>query len=207
MALTSEELLHRLIEDLVSVRTRVKTLEEADASTRLDTLTTRIGTLTEQIAHLQPPEDNDSPTPGEVPDWTTMTQDQTRAAWTWLIDWCATVLHPMYATDIWRPCWYEHPRLRMELTWLAAHWDWSRTRKAPPTRTAEWHARWWPHVEQVMRRELAKCGHPTEILREPLHPVAPEANPTEFVDSTASLQEYVNLHVKRRPVKEDEAER
>ena len=176
--------------------------------------------MVEKLQQLQeePEEEEEADGPGTAPDWTQVDQDQARALWDWLLEWCQNILWPTYAEEVWKPRWYRHQRLRIELTWLCAYWYWSYEPKSPPTRAAEWHARWWPYVEKVMREELSRCGYVSENLREPRH-----AYPVDVKDADGNLVQQapysgddfaddelfasVERHIARRPTAEEKKER
>ncbi|MFF5893961.1 hypothetical protein ACFY72_35105 [Streptomyces globisporus] len=189
MRLDPMEMLLRLTGDLSAVRTRVTELEDAKLGEALDGLDTKVGQLKETLAAVveavrqiqADPEEEEAPDwPGTTPNWMDdLDQEQARVLWDWLTEWSQNKLWPFYAQKVWKPCWYKHPRLRIELTSLCANWYWSYTKGAPPTRVSEWHARWWPHVEKVLREELRNCGIPRDDLKKPKHPVPAPAVPTE----------------------------
>ncbi|MFI9031143.1 hypothetical protein [Streptomyces sp. NPDC053560] len=189
MKLDPMEMLLRLTGDLSEVRGRVQELEDQGLATALEGLGKKVGDLRETLAavvaavqHMQaePEEEEEPDWPGTTPNWTDeLDQDQARELWDWLTKWCQNILWPIYAERVWKPCWYRHARLRMELTALCANWHWAYTKNAPPTRVSEWHARWWPHAERVLREELKDCGLPREDLPAPKHPVPAPLRPTK----------------------------
>lgn len=199
MNITPESLLLKLAEDLSGLRGRVSAIEEQDLLGAIGELQEALDRIVEEVSKLQPPEEEEeeSKGPGTAPNWAAVDQEQAKVLWEWLIEWCATVLHPMYALDVWRPCWYAHPRLRIELTWLCAYWHWAYEKTAPPTRAAEWHARWWTHVRDVMKRELANCGHQVPD-RKMEHVVPDTQDEADFSDD--DMRPYVAEHVARRPL-------
>ncbi|MEU5547178.1 hypothetical protein AB0G85_33180 [Streptomyces sioyaensis] len=227
MQLDPMEMLLRLTGDLSNVNGRVKTLEEQQVAAALaafeEKMATSVGGLEEQLAAVvaviqqmqAEPEEEPSDGPGTAPNWNDVNQDQARELWDWLTSWCQNVLWPTYAQSVWKPCWYRHQQVRIQLTWLCAYWHWAYEQHAPPTRAAEWHVRWWPHVEQVLKKELKECGYPSDNLPKPRHPVpvpvADSAAPPapfsidDFVDHR--FFERVEKDIARRPEaeKKDEA--
>ncbi|NUT46106.1 MAG: hypothetical protein HOV94_02130 [Saccharothrix sp.] len=178
MPIDPDKLLAHIAGDVRDLGRRVDGIEKAKLPEHLRDLTTTVQALVETVEALQPT-DEDEPMPvGYVPNWAVLDRDQAAKVWADLVDWCRTVLHPMYASEIWRPCWYQHPRLRIELTWLWAAWRYSYEPKAPPTRAAEWHTRWWPHLAGVVADELKRCGLASDTLFQPVHPVP--ARPDDY---------------------------
>ncbi|MFJ8957337.1 hypothetical protein ACIRO1_45330 [Streptomyces sp. NPDC102381] len=203
MAITPEKMLTGLVGEVALLDDRVTKLEGKDPSSSIAGIHEALADIMAKIEKLEekPKEEQAPPTP----DWTTADQDRARELWDWLIKWCRETLYPMYAREYWRPCWYEHPQLRIQLTWLAHFHDWSREPKAPPTRAAEWHARWWPFVRDsvlgpsVPNSELFRCGHKVED-RTMLHAVPAHEDETAFEDG--GLDSYVEEFIARRPKKE-----
>ncbi|WP_105974669.1 hypothetical protein [Streptomyces geranii] len=205
-----DEMLYQVVGDLAVLGNRVKVLEDQDLATAVSGIQQTLGDIHEAIEELRPVgEDGEGAGPGTAPDWTKVDKDEARELWDWLIFWCRDVLRPMYGLQVWRPCWYQHPELRIMLTWLCAHWHWSYEKKAPPTRAAEWHTRWWPFVKDFMVRELEGCGYPVAD-RKMLHPIefrvldpSKPDDRTPAVDENAFedgyLSEYVIEHISRRP--------
>ncbi|MFE9334916.1 hypothetical protein [Streptomyces sp. NPDC006925] len=188
MKLDPMEMLLRLTGDLSAVRGRLQTLEDENLPATLEGLDTKVGQLKESLAAvveavgqlMADPEEEPPPEwPGTTPNWTDdLDQDQARELWDGLTEWCQNTLWPIYARPVWRPCWYLHKRLVIELTALWRNYEWSYEDKAPPTRVSEWHARWWPHVEKVLEKELSNCGMPRDGLPKPRHPVPVPVQPT-----------------------------
>jgi hypothetical protein len=80
---------------------------------------------------------------------------------TWLRE-VLTVRYPAMVTSssAWRPCWYRHPDVVEELSWLYAAWRAAYEEPdAPPTRAADWHDRWLPGVIARITEALRRCGH------------------------------------------------
>ncbi|MEY9961514.1 hypothetical protein [Streptacidiphilus sp. MAP5-52] len=156
----AEKLLAILAGDLAGHKTRLEALE----SLKLSDLREQVGRMTDLLIELTAQKEEEVPEeeewdPTAVPDWRTMNREDAREAWTTLVAWCRDVLYPTYCNPtIWRPCWYQHARIREELTWLCAHWHWSyKVKGAPPTRAAEWHARWWPYVRPLLKDGFTGC--------------------------------------------------
>ncbi|MFJ8855211.1 hypothetical protein [Streptomyces sp. NPDC102437] len=212
MKLEPGDMLLALARDLSETRTTLNSGLE-DAITRLETLEGQefgdaitglrkvIGDLAVAVQELQAePEEAEEPEgPGTAPDWTNLDKKQCRELWEWLLTWCGKVLLPVYAGDVWRPCWYRHRQLRIQLTWLCAYWHWSYEKTAPPTRAAEWHTRWWPAIEKYMKEELKDCGYVSESLREPVHVITDDDGLTydDFADH--GLTEWKEADIARRP--------
>ncbi|MCQ4045812.1 hypothetical protein ACFOSC_27960 [Streptantibioticus rubrisoli] len=205
MAISPEKMLTALAGDVADVRRRVEALEEQDLVQGIEGIKITLGDIIEAVEQLQAQQEEEEPSgPGSAPDWTKVNQEEARELWHWLTLWCRDVLRPMYAESIWRPCWYEHPQLRVQLTWLCAYWHWSYEKKTvPPTRAAEWHVRWWPAVKSFMVEEFRDCGYerPDAVMLHPIPPPRPDGTvtlvETDFEDG--GLHSYIEAHVARRP--------
>ncbi|MFG3207924.1 hypothetical protein [Streptomyces sp. NPDC048192] len=185
----------------------------------------QLAAITEALAAMQAePEPEPEPDwPGVSPNWTDdIDQDQARQLWDWMTEWCQNFLWPVYAQDVWKPCWYRHPRLRIVLTALRGAHQWSyETTKVPPTRALEWEYRWWPQTEQLLKEELKNCGLPRDGLPNPKHKVPMPKQPTDEVPNPAppaftikdfvdpGFFEYVerNIAKRRKPEKKDDGEK
>lgn len=182
---------------------RLKTLEGAEFGDAIAGLRKLLGDVVVAVQELQaePEEEEEQEGPGTAPDWTSLDKEQCEELWDWLLTWCGKILLPVYARDVWRPCWYRHQRLRIQLTWLCAYWHWSYQKTAPPTRAAEWHTRWWPAVEKFMAKELQDCGYASESLREPLHAIPHDGGDALAYDDFADhgLTDWVAKDIARRP--------
>lgn len=210
MALDPERFLATLAGDVLDVARRVDAIEHAALPEQIEALGVTVTALFEAVDALRPPDEDAPLSVGYVPNWAVLDREQAAKVWADLVDWCRTVLHPMYAADIWRPCWYTHPRLRIELTWLWANWRYSYDPKAPPNRAAEWHTRWWPHLSGVITEELKRCGPVSDTLLEPLDPVPPRPadydeerdgwilGERDFADDE-KLGQYIQRDCARRP--------
>lgn len=211
MAITPEKMLTGLAGELALLTNRVQELEGKDPTSSISGIYQALADFKDKIEKLEEkaPEEQAPPTPN----WATADQERAQELWDWLITWCRETLYPMYAYEhwrptahtYWRPCWYEHPQVRIQLTWLAHFHDWAYEPKAPPTRAAEWHARWWPFIRDsilnsaVPGSEFHGCGHRVSD-RKMLHEVPLRADENAFEDG--GLDEYVEEFVKRRPKKE-----
>ncbi|MFD3907821.1 hypothetical protein ACFXOL_11070 [Streptomyces californicus] len=173
----------------------------------------QLAAITEALAAMQAdPEPEPAPDwPGVSPNWSDdMDQAQARELWDWLTDWCHNYLWPIYAQDVWKPCWYRHTRVRIVLTALRGAHEWSyETTKVPPTRALEWEFRFWPQVETLLKRELKDCGQPRDGEKKQKHPVPvpvppdpPAFTAKDFTDP--GFFDYVEKHIasKREPEKE-----
>ncbi|MEV8590891.1 hypothetical protein AB0424_28525 [Streptomyces sp. NPDC051180] len=214
MAIQPERMLTVLAGDLAVLKEgfgalveRIGKLEGKDPSTSIAGIHEALADILESIEELRPgSEEEDGPPP--TPNWATADQDRARELWKWLTDWCRSTLHPMYAREHWRPCWYEHPQLRIQLTWLAHFHDWAYEPKAPPPRAAEWHLRWWPQLrDQILIPEFEGCGHKdaSKADRVMLHEVPIEEDQMAFEDG--GLHEYIDEFVKLRPTKAEMAKK
>ncbi|MCU4750285.1 hypothetical protein [Streptomyces sp. G-5] len=164
-------------------------------------LSAQVRSLHALVADLAPAEDEEEESSGkldpcQVPNWRTLDGEQTAKQWGVLIDWSRKVLYPTYARQHWRPCWYLHWSVVEELSALCAVWHWSYRKDAPPTRAAEWHARWWPHTRGVLDATFKRCGpeKPGATLRHAL-PKGIDAN--LFADDEA-LSSFIANHVRSR---------
>jgi hypothetical protein len=195
---------------------RVGTLEQQDLSRRVGEIREQLGAINEVLRQLtsEPVEEEESDGPGTAPNWIGADQQQARELWDWLLDWCQNILWPVWGQEVWKPCWYRHQTVRIQLTWLCAMWHWAYEKHAPPTRAAEWHLRWWPGVRDFMKAELNRCGYRSDNLPNPEHEV-PVPNPdptgsqpayliTDFADDR--ILERVQKDIDRRPPPKKDSE-
>ncbi|MGO4417196.1 hypothetical protein AB4Z54_00065 [Streptomyces sp. MCAF7] len=213
MKLEPERMVLDLAQDLAETRStltngladavaRLEALEGAEYDDAIAGLRKLLGELSEAVQKLQETEEDPEPEgPGTAPDWTSLDKEQCQELWDWLLTWCGKVLHPVYAREVWRPCWFRHQQLRIQLTWLCAYWHWSYEKTAPPTRAAEWHMRWWPAIEKFMKDELKECGYVSESLRDPVHEIPQHGDDALDYDDFADhgLMDWVAKDVARRP--------
>ncbi|MGW6804114.1 hypothetical protein, partial [Streptomyces sp. NPDC055039] len=190
MKVSVGDMLLTLTGNVSDARKRLSELENQKLKEELEGLATRVGGLREQLAGIveavtqmqaEPEPEPEPDWPGVSPSWTDdIDQDQARELWDWLTEWCQNVLWPVYAQDVWKPCWYRHTRVRIVLTALRGAHQWSyETTKVAPTRGLEWEFRWWPQTETLLKEELKDCGLPREGLQKPKHPVPVPKQPTE----------------------------
>lgn len=210
MKLEPERMVLDLARDLAETRStltngladtvaRLEALEGQELDDAIAGLRKLLGEVAEQVQKLQDAAEaaeEESDGPGTAPDWRNLDKEQCRELWDWLCNWCSRVLLPVYAQEVWRPCWYRHQQVRIQLTWLAAYYEWSYEKTAPPTRAAEWHMRWWPSIEKFLKKELQKCGHPGDV-HDPLHEIAPDLAYEDFADD--GLAAWIDKDVARRP--------
>ncbi|MFJ2561264.1 MULTISPECIES: hypothetical protein [Streptomyces] len=213
MKLEPSEMLLALARDLSETRTtltsgmenvveRLEALEGAEYDDAISGLRKLLGDLSEAVQKLQEKEEEPEPEgPGTAPNWTNLDKEQCQELWDWLLTWCGKILLPVYAREVWRPCWFRHQQLRIQLTWLCAYWHWSYEKTAPPTRAAEWHMRWWPAIEKFMKDELKECGYVSESLRDPVHEIPQDGDDALAYDDFADhgLMDWVAKDVARRP--------
>lgn len=200
MPIDPDKLLAVIAGQVNDVDRRVREIEDASLVERIDGLTKTLNAVLHVVEALQPA-DPDEPMPvGYVPNWAILDREQAADVWAGLVDWCRTVLHPMYVRQHWRPCWYAdgHARLRLELTWLWAYWRWAYEPQAPPSRAAEWHARWLPHIIGVIDEQLAQCGPKSKNLLAPKHDIPPGHHERDFADDEA-LGQWILEDCARRP--------
>lgn len=198
MKIEPERMLANLAADLAEVRTRLQLIEGQRLVDQMGQMRTTLGDLAELVAALQPVEEEpQDPGPVVAPNWADLDQSQAAEAWEVLVTWCRDVYRPMYALQQWRPCWYRHPLLRIQLSWLCANWHWSYMAKCPPTRPAEWHTRWWPSVQSFMDEELRRCGPSTDQLLGPVHSPPKGIEGNGFEDGLMSA--YIERDIARRP--------
>ena len=204
------ELAGQLTEIRSSVSTmggRVSTLDEQDLAKKVGEVNERLGAITEVIAQMMAePQEEEEEGVGTSPNWVGADQEQARLLWDWLVEWCQNTYWPLYArpNGVWKPCWFRHQRLRIQLTWLCANWHWGYEPKAPPTRAGEWHLRWWPEVEKIINKELAKCGPASDSNPSPVHeyPVpTPGELPPYTMDDFADdgILAFMEKDIGRRP--------
>lgn len=190
MKVSVGDMLLTLTGNLSDVRSRLQALEDQKLLAELEGLATTVGGLNEKLAAIvaavvqmqaEPEPEPEPAWPGFSPNWTDdLDQDQARELWDWLTEWCQNILWPIYARDVWKPCWYLHTQVRIELTALRGTWKHAYlSPDVPPTRAMEWHSRWWPHAEKMLKEELKNCGHPREGLPRPKHPVPVPQQPTD----------------------------
>lgn len=213
MKLDPAEMLLGLARDLSETRTtltagmenvveRLEALEGAEYDDAIAGLRRLLGDVVVSVEKLQAKDEEEEPEgPGTAPDWTNLDKEQCRELWDWLLLWCGKILLPVYARGVWRPCWFRHQQLRIQLTWLCAYWHWSYEKTAPPTRAAEWHVRWWPAIEKFMKDELKECGYVSDSLRDPLHEIPQHGDDAlEYEDfADHGLTAWVDADVARRP--------
>ncbi|MFF1399408.1 hypothetical protein ACFVZD_37120 [Streptomyces sp. NPDC058287] len=190
MKVSVGDMLLTLTGTVSDARRRLAELENQKLKQELERLATTVGGLNQQLAALteafvqlqaEPEPEPDPDWPGVSPNWTDdIDQDQARELWDWLTGWCQNILWPIYAQDVWKPCWYRHRRVRIALTALRGAHQWSyETTKTAPTRALEWEYRWWPSTKALLKEELRDCGLPRDDLKKPNHPVPLPPQPTQ----------------------------
>ncbi|MFD8026132.1 hypothetical protein ACFV6G_37675 [Streptomyces lavendulae] len=187
------------LEDLAG---RLETLEGAEYGDAIAGLRKVLGEVSDAVQELQDKGEEEEPEgPGTAPNWVELDKEQCQELWDWLLTWCGKILLPVYASEVWRPCWFRHQQLKIQLTWLCAYWHWAYEKAAPPTRAAEWHTRWWPAVKKVMQDELKDCGYVSDSLREPFHEIPQHGDDALAYDDFADhgLLDLVAKDVARRP--------
>ncbi|PJN21114.1 hypothetical protein CG736_34795, partial [Kitasatospora sp. CB02891] len=164
--------------------------------------------------------------PSQVPDFLSLTQEDAEVTWKWLIKWAGEVLRPNYLggrRSPWRPCWYLHRRVVLELIWCCACWHWAYSvKKAPPSRAADWATRWLPHLEAFLAKHLEPCGagetytvggksvarlhrHPEKYAAAFAYPYSPDHQPEPWETDPerprplTPLGELVAMDIARRP--------
>ncbi|MFD8621738.1 hypothetical protein [Streptomyces sp. NPDC059513] len=229
MKVSVGDMLLTLTGNVSDARKRLSDLENQRLKELLEGLALKVGEHKEQLAAIteafaalqaEPEPEPEPDWPGVSPNWTDdIDQDQARELWDWLTEWCHNILWPIYAQDVWKPCWYRHTRVRIALTALRGAHQWSyETTQVPPTRALEWEFRFWPQVETLLKAELKDCGLPRDDLKKPKHQVPVPAKPTledphpappaftieDFVDP--GFFEYVERNIAKRRVPDKEAD-
>ncbi len=182
MKVSVGDMLLTLTGNVSDARKRLSDLENQKLKELLEGLALKVGEHKEQLAAIteafaalqaEPEPEPEPDWPGVSPNWTDdLDQDQARELWDWLTKWCHNILWPIYAQDVWKPCWYRHTRVRIVLTALRGAHQWSyETTKVPPTRAMEWEFRWLREAKQLLKEELKDCGLPRDDLKKPKHPV------------------------------------
>ncbi|MEV6456575.1 MULTISPECIES: hypothetical protein [Streptomyces] len=182
MKVSVGDMLLTLTGNVSDARKRLSDLENQKLRELLEGLAHKVGEHKEQLAAIteafaalqaEPEPEPEPDWPGVSPNWTDdIDQDQARELWDWLTKWCHNILWPIYAQDVWKPCWYRHTRVRIVLTALRGAHQWSyETTKVPPTRAMEWEFRWLREAKQLLKEELKDCGLPRDDLKKPKHPV------------------------------------
>jgi len=125
-------------------------------TTGLDDARVHLAALAEQISGLV---EREGATP-RLPSWTELGAEEARAAWARLARWMSSVLFPRYpaTTEIIRDCWYRHPELVEQMSWLHIAWALAyQNPKSSISTAAEWHNRWLPAVLARTREILKPC--------------------------------------------------
>lgn len=95
-----------------------------------------------------------------LPCWAEMDREQATKAWDQLVDWLCGVLivrYPASARTL-RPCWYLHPELVENLSWLHNAWTLAyRDGNSSISMAADWHLYWLPHVMRIAGEATRKC--------------------------------------------------
>lgn len=227
MKVSVGDMLLTLTGNVSDARKRLADLENQQLKQGQESILRKLGEHKEQLAAItealaamqaEPEAEPEPDWPGVSPSWTDdIDQDQARELWDWLTDWCHNILWPIYAQDVWKPCWYRHTRVRIVLTALRGAHQWSyETTKVPPTRAMEWEFRWLREAKQLLKEELKDCGLPRDDNKKPKHPVPtglpteedPYPGPPAFTEkdfTDPSFFEYVEKHIahKRKPEKKD----
>lgn len=154
--------------------------------------------LQEQVQHLL---DAAGDKPVRVWDWSAMNKEQAAAAWHTLIDWVRDILAGTYGLvghvggrqrKI-PPCWYRHPEVVVELSWLCQEWHrLYRSAKGTPAGAGEWHDRWLPSLVNRLLSEstVAACA------KEDSHV---EPRPTTSIDDNSALVAVIEADMAARP--------
>lgn len=95
-----------------------------------------------------------------LPCWAEMDEHSAQRAWEQLVDWLCGVLivrYPASAKSL-RPCWFLHPELVENLTWLHNAWTLAyRDPDSPVSLAADWHLYWLPHVMGIAASATRQC--------------------------------------------------
>jgi hypothetical protein len=163
---TPTEQLYLLIKDTTQLAERLGQVEEHTAGTReqlrgLDELDKQIKALKKAVDRLQPQEEP----PAVLWDWTTMDQQQALQAWEELRAWVDDVLDEQLGlvaipdemakerTNLRvtvPPCWYRHPDVVWELSWLCQEWTKLYREGGTSRQAGDWWDRWLPGVLRRM---------------------------------------------------------
>ena len=104
-------------------------------------------------------EQNESRTP-ILPNWAEMDRPTADAAWRHLVDWLLGVFVVRYpsSAEALQPCWFQHPEVVENLSWLHNAWTVAfRSADSPVALAADWHTAWLPRVVAVMKSEFRPC--------------------------------------------------
>ncbi|KAB1943166.1 hypothetical protein F8271_10375 [Micromonospora sp. ALFpr18c] len=165
----------------------------------------QVTTLGEDMVSLQEvvqqllAEQSDKPV--RVWDWSAMNKEQAAAAWHTLIDWVRDILAGTYGLvgptggrrDKIPACWYRHPDVVTELSWLCQEWHrLYRSAKGTPAGAGEWHDRWLPGTINRLRSDstMAAC------LNDDRHV---EPRPTNSIDDNSALVAVIEADMAARP--------
>lgn len=141
-----------------------------------------------------------------LPCWSEMDRDAAAKAWTQLVDWLCGVLivrYPASARNL-RPCWYLHPELVENLSWLHNAWTLAyRDGNSPVSLAADWHLYWLPHVMRVASETTRKCYDAGR--HDPSSD--PDLTADNAVGISGDLTAYVTADLRNRPDPDDDTAR
>ena len=138
-----------------------------------------------------------------LPCWAEMDREKAQKAWEQLVDWLCGVLivrYPSSAREL-RPCWYLHPELVENLSWLHNAWTLAyRDGNSPISLAADWHLYWLPHVMKIAADATRKCYDAGRH-----DPTAdPDLTTENAVGISEDLDAYLNADLRNRPEPDDQ---
>lgn len=141
-----------------------------------------------------------------LPCWAEMDREKAQQAWEQLVDWLCGVLIVRYPSSarVLRPCWYLHPELIENLSWLHNAWTLAyRDGNSPVSLAADWHLYWLPHVMKIAAEATRKCYDAGRH-----DPTAdPDLTTENAVGISEDLDAYLNADLRNRSEPDDPSAR
>lgn len=185
--------------DVAKLRVEMRDIAAAAAGlpelhAAVDALDARVEDLADSLAATRP----------KLWDWTSMTRTEAHQAWATLVDWVSRVLAKQYArvgssgranVATFPDCWYLHPDLVAELSWLCQEWLRLYAGGGTPAGAGDWHDRWLPGA-------LARVRHSTAHACDNVHNAETTARGLaniRAVDDADVLAQHIESDLGRRP--------